>query len=175
VASTRWLGVELVDPDGTSLGVTEVEGAHRIPPRLHRAFSVVLHDGGGKALFQRRSLDKERWPGALANSCCGHPRGVDTLAEDAALRVWQELGIEVSGLRDVGTFTYQAHEPGGVWAEWEFDHVLVGAIDAAAPFAPDPGEVSEVVWLSAAEAVGRDDLAPWVAQVMEIARASGIG
>lgn len=161
--------VELVDQDGASLGVAEVEGAHRLPPRLHRAFSVVLHDGAGRALFQRRAAAKERWPGALANSCCGHPASAATLAADAARRVAEELGVAVDGLREVGTFTYQAAEPGGVWAEFEFDHVLLGRLDPGQALAPDPAEVAETAWLTPAQWRARADLAPWAGRVMEIA------
>ena len=161
--------VELVDESGAALGACDVDGAHRLPPRLHRAFSVVLHDGAGRALFQRRSTDKERWPGALANSCCGHPRSVGTVLADAAARVGEELGVAVGGLAQVGVFTYQATDPGGVWAEWEYDHVLVGRLDPATALRPDPAEVSESLWLTPGQWRARGDLAPWVARVMELA------
>lgn len=65
--------VRLIDPHGRDAQLIEADAAHQYGGRTHRAFSVVLHDGAGKVLLQRRASCKERWPGYVANTCCGHP------------------------------------------------------------------------------------------------------
>ena len=40
---------------------------------LHRAFSVLLWNGEGELLVQRRSDTKITYPGHLTNTCCSHP------------------------------------------------------------------------------------------------------
>ena len=62
--------VELVDAAGTATGESTVEAAHTEPGQLHRAFSVLLVEPGGRTLLQRRAATKTRFPARWANSCC---------------------------------------------------------------------------------------------------------
>jgi isopentenyl-diphosphate delta-isomerase len=162
--------VQLVDTAGSSLGHSTVEEAHRSPGRLHRAFSAVLHDGRGSVLFQTRSMDKERWPGHLANSCCGHPDSASSLLVDCRQRIREELGLEATNLAEVGSFEYRAAMPRSSWVEWEFDHVIVGQVDPDAAITPDPAEVGDHGWLTSFAARDiRVPLSPWAVGVLRIA------
>lgn len=160
--------VELVDAHGRPTGYAPVSAAHLAPAARHRAFSVVLHDSAGRILLQVRANAKERWPGYLANSCCGHPASEATLIDDARTRVHEELGITVDTLTEVGRFEYHAAMPDSRWEEWEYDHVLLGQIDPATPIDPDPSEVSEILW---ADALPDNSAprAPWLREVVTIA------
>lgn len=162
--------VELVEEDGTTIGYAPVATAHLAPAARHRAFSVVLHDGHGRMLLQIRSVAKERWPGYLANSCCGHPQSAETLVDDARTRVQEELGITVDTLTEVGRFEYHAAMPDSVWEEWELDHVLVGRIDPDRPIHPDPMEVSGFTWATALPDDGAKGVphAPWLGHVVRV-------
>lgn len=160
--------VELVDTDGHTTGYAPVSEAHLAPAARHRAFSVVLHDGAGRILLQVRSSAKERWPGYLANSCCGHPASEATLIDDARTRVREELGISVDALTEAGRFEYRAAMPDSRWEEWEYDHVLVGEIDRDTPIAPDPSEVSVFTWTPTVPDDGAPH-APWLSEVITLA------
>ncbi|MBR3257571.1 MAG: isopentenyl-diphosphate Delta-isomerase [Eggerthellaceae bacterium] len=121
---------------------------------LHRAFSVVLVRADGALLLSRRAEGKYHSGGLWANSCCSHPRVGEAVLDAAARRVREELGCGVAPgtLREIGVYVYRA-----VFAnclvEYEYDHVLLGRIDAApgeedAALALDPAEVGETRWIS---------------------------
>ncbi|MFB9908680.1 isopentenyl-diphosphate Delta-isomerase [Allokutzneria oryzae] len=164
--------VELVDARGTTLGECSVEEAHQPPGRLHRAFSIMLFDARDRVLLQRRALSKSRFPGLWANTCCSHPAAGEDVAESAAKRLDEEMGLHVGQLREVGTFVYQALDGHGA-AEHEFDHVLLGELDSSVPLTPDRTEIEELAWLPYADlvtdaAARPERYAPWVPGVIEL-------
>lgn len=135
--------VILVDDDDREIGTAEKLAAHRDGGRLHRAFSVFLFDAKGRMLIQQRSAAKYHFSLLWTNACCGHPRpGEDVLAA-ARRRVREELGVEVSP-RPAFAFRYEACDVGSGLTEREYDHVLVGRLDAEPR--PDPLEMSAVAW-----------------------------
>lgn len=141
--------VELVDGDGRPVGECPVDEAHAPPGRLHRAFSVLLFDGDGRVLLQRRALTKSRFAGRWTNTCCSHPAPGEDLVESARRRLREELGLEVGELREVGRFVYRAADPGSDTVEHEFDHVLVG--ECSGEPAAAPGEVDSWRWMGVDE------------------------
>lgn len=141
--------VELVTSDGAPTGTATVLDAHTAPGVRHRAFSVVLLDPAGRTLLQQRAAGKTRFPLRWANSCCGHPLPGEAVTVAATRRVQQELGVQVDGLDEIGVYQYRADDPTSGLVECEYDHVIVGRVDAALPLAPDPGEVAAVQWTDA--------------------------
>ncbi|GIG41097.1 isopentenyl-diphosphate Delta-isomerase [Cellulomonas phragmiteti] len=161
--------VELVDEHGDAAGTTTVGQAHAAPGRLHRAFSVVLTRPDGRMLLQRRAETKLRFPGLWTNSCCGHPLPGADLHARAALRVREELGVDLVGAREVGTFRYRAQDAASGHVEREHDHVLVGR--CTGELRPDPEEVAEVEWVTPARAhelVAAGVVTPWFADVLRL-------
>ncbi|GEM30456.1 isopentenyl-diphosphate Delta-isomerase [Nocardia neocaledoniensis NBRC 108232] len=165
------LPVELVDDTGAAIGTCSVADAHRPPGTLHRAFSVLLFDRAGRVLIQQRAAVKTRFPLQWANTCCGHPAPGQPVVEAAAIRLGEELGLAAE-LTEVGAFSYRAGDESTGRVEHEYDHVLIGVIDAAPR--PDPAEVGSWAWVSPLSL--REDLAatpgkytPWLAEVLEIA------
>ncbi|MGW4740930.1 isopentenyl-diphosphate Delta-isomerase [Nocardia xishanensis] len=168
------LPVELVDEAGRAVGACPVSEAHQAPGRLHRAFSVLLFDPDGRVLLQQRAAVKTRFPLLWANTCCGHPAPGEPVLAAAAVRLAEELGLATT-LTEVGVFRYQAQDNATGRVEHEWDHVIVGTLDAGIP-RPDPAEVAAYVWIRPEEL--RDALAddpasytPWLADVLEIADA----
>jgi isopentenyl-diphosphate delta-isomerase len=163
----------LVDGLDREVGTATKTQAH-VDGRLHRAFSVVLvRDGahGPEVLLSQRAKGKYHSAGLWANSCCSHPRAGETTLEAAARRVPEELGCEVVGLREVGSFAYRAVFANGL-VEHEYDHVLVGRPEGEV--VPDPSEVSEVRW-AGVETVARElaqkpeAFAAWAPMVLSVA------
>ncbi|WP_306359603.1 isopentenyl-diphosphate Delta-isomerase [Nocardia sp. CC227C] len=166
------LPVELVDEHGRAIGACPVAEAHTAPGRLHRAFSVMLFDASGRMLVQQRAAVKTRFPLLWTNSCCGHPAPGQPVVEAAAVRLHEELGV-AADLTEVGTFTYQATDPGTGRVEYEYDHVLIGRLDGFAP-QPNPDEVENLAWLRpdrlrTALAHSPETHTPWLARVLDIA------
>ena len=141
--------LELVDTDGTTIGVAEKLSAHRAPGQLHRAFSVFLFDDNGRMLLQRRALSKYHWPGVWSNACCGHPYPDEPPNVAATRRVVEELGIEPSNLRSAGTVTYRHVDEVSGLVEHEYNHLFVGRVTAE--LAPNPDEVDDTAFVDAAE------------------------
>jgi isopentenyl-diphosphate delta-isomerase len=170
--------VELVSETGRAAGTATVAAAHRPPGRLHRAFSVLLVDPAGRLLLQRRSAAKTRFPLCWANTCCGHPYPGRAVAAEAAQRLVQELGVREVPLREVGVYVYRAGDPVTGRVEHEYDHVLVGRVDAEPALDPDPAEVASLRWVDVPEL--RDQVAgqprgyaPWLAGVIDVLVAEG--
>lgn len=163
--------VELVEPDGSTTGESTVEVAHRSPGLLHRAFSVLLVDGDGRLLLQRRAAVKTRFALRWANACCGHPRPGEPVAHAAERRLIEELGVDSVSLTEVGIHVYRASDPASGRVEHEYDHVLVGEVGDGLAVSVDPDEVAEVRWvhpalLAADVAVNPSAYAPWLVGVL---------
>jgi isopentenyl-diphosphate Delta-isomerase len=170
--------VELVGPDGAPIGSTTVLAAHTPPGQLHRAFSVLLFDEAGRTLLQQRAAAKTRFPLRWANTCCGHPGPGESVLDAAARRLEQELRVLGVDLTEAGVYVYQADDPATGLVEHEYDHVLVGLAPATLAVTPDPGEVQAVRWARAstlAGVAGGSQYAPWLAGVLPIALAAGVG
>ncbi|OJF15531.1 isopentenyl-diphosphate Delta-isomerase [Couchioplanes caeruleus] len=164
--------VELVDQDGSITGEATVDRAHRAPGLLHRAFSVFLQDASGRVLLQQRAAAKTRFPLRWANTCCGHPAPGEPLDVAAKRRLAEEVGVEGVDLIEVGVYSYYAEDPTTGRVEYEYDHVLLGRLDADAPLLADPDEVAEVRWAPLDElelALEREPrvYAPWLPGVTD--------
>jgi isopentenyl-diphosphate delta-isomerase len=152
--------VELVDADGLTIGSTTVAEAHTAPGQLHRAFSVLLVDAGGRLLLQQRAEAKTRFPLRWANACCGHPAPAGGLATEASRRLDEELGLGSIALKPIGVYVYRALDPATGRVEHEYDHVLVGEVRGEVPN-PDPSEVLALRWADPAEVRRAVEAEPW--------------
>jgi isopentenyl-diphosphate delta-isomerase len=172
--------VELVAEDGTPIGESTVDKAHRAPGLLHRAFSVLLIDADRRTLLQRRAAVKTRFPLVWANTCCGHPLPGESPVAAATRRLREELGVRGVDLAEVGVHTYAAGDPATGRYEREYDHVVVGRAPADLILDPDPAEVVDTRWEEAAALLDRvsrppaTGYAPWLPGVLAIACRSSL-
>ncbi|MFD7846448.1 isopentenyl-diphosphate Delta-isomerase [Nocardia sp. NPDC059764] len=176
VADRETLLVELVDEQGHARGSLSVAAAHTAPGQLHRAFSVLLFDAGGRVLLQQRAAVKTRFPLLWTNTCCGHPEPGQPVLEAAAKRLHEELGVTAE-LSEVGAFTYQATDPNTGRVEFEYDHVVIGRLDETVPH-PNPDEVADTAWIrldTLAEDVANEPAryTPWLGGVLKVVAARG--
>lgn len=137
--------VILVDEADRETGTAGKLAAH-VAGQLHRAFSIIVWNPAGEMLLQKRAFGKYHSEGLWTNACCGHPRPGESVAAAASRRLGEELGFTCP-LDAVGTITYRAGLDKGM-TENEFVHVFHGVYDGA--LAPDPREVSDTRWVSAA-------------------------
>lgn len=111
---------------------------------LHRAFSIFIFDERGNLLIQQRADGKYHSAGLWANSCCGHPRKDEEVAEAASRRLFEELNITCP-LHKVSTTIYRVDVPDNL-IEHEYDHIFVGIYTRA--FSPNPEEIKAYRWIS---------------------------
>lgn len=115
--------VVLVDENDIEIGVMEKLLAHQ-EAQLHRAISVVIFNIDGEILLQQRAAQKYHSPLLWTNACCTHPAPSEPVAEAAARRLREEMGLNCS-LSYAFNFIYKA-ELGNGLTEYEFDHVFYG-------------------------------------------------
>ena len=169
--TTTEILLELVDPDGRTIGTAEKLSAHQGEGRLHRAFSVFLFDTDGRMLLQQRALEKYHSPGVWSNTCCGHPYPAEPPFVAAARRTAEELGAAPVLLREAGTVTYDLPDEASGLVEKEFNHLFVGVADGAA-LRPAPEEVADTRFVTPAELKALQAEKPfsvWFTTVLEAA------
>jgi isopentenyl-diphosphate Delta-isomerase len=138
--------VVLVNAQDEAIGTSGKMDVHEAGS-LHRAFSVFIFDSADRVLLQRRAHSKYHSGGLWSNSCCSHPRPGEATLAAAQRRLREELGVNCP-LEPAFHFIYCADVGGGL-IEHEFDHVYTGTFDGT-PM-PDPDEVEDWRWVSAAE------------------------
>ncbi|MET7302867.1 isopentenyl-diphosphate Delta-isomerase [Embleya sp. NPDC005575] len=141
--------VELVDPQGNTIGLAEKLEAHQPPGQLHRAFSVFLLDDEGRVLMQRRALTKYHSPGRWSNTCCSHPFPGEEPREAVLRRLSEELGAKPTVLESAGLVTYDVTDEVSGLVEKEFNHLFVGL--AGGDLGLNPEEVDDVAFVPLAE------------------------
>ena len=132
--------VTLVDVQDRPIGRVEKLRAHR-EGLLHRACSVVVFDGSGAMLLQRRHPGKYHSGGLWSNTCCTHPRPGESAASAAKRRLYEEMGMRAVVLRPAFTFVYRAAVSPDL-VEHEYDHVFTGCSDEV----PDPHGEEVIDW-----------------------------
>jgi len=114
----------LVDDADREIGHLDRAQCHLGCGVLHRAFSLLIFNGKGELLLQRRSAGKRLWPLYWSNSCCSHPRRAESMETAIHRRLAEELGLSCR-LHFLFKFRYQAQfDAGG--AEHELCSVYIG-------------------------------------------------
>lgn len=131
----------IVDEENRLLGCATRGEVHRRRLR-HRAVHIVVHDGAGGVLLQKRSTHKDSFPGWWDISVGGHVDFGEMYAEAAAREIREELGVS-GELREV------ARRHADATSGWEF--VRIYDCHHAGPFCPPPAEIEMVRWVSARE------------------------
>lgn len=86
---------DLVDRDDRVIGRVRRGEAHGNPALVHRSVQMLIFDGAGRVLLQRRSRTKDLYPGVYCASASGHVHSGDDYAATAARELREELGVSV--------------------------------------------------------------------------------
>jgi isopentenyl-diphosphate delta-isomerase len=140
--------VVLVNAHGEPIGQQLKSAVHTATTPLHLAFSLYLFNAAGQLLLTRRALSKRTWPGVWTNSCCGHPRPDEPLADAVRRRLDTELGLAVEDLScALPDFAYTALDASGI-RENEICPVFVGsAVHPNVVPAPNEDEAMDWAWV----------------------------
>lgn len=146
-----------VNADGSLYPIGKME-AHRRGV-LHLAISVFVF-GDGELLLQRRALGKYHCGGLWANTCCTHPHWGEDVGHAAARRLGEELGFSAA-LTPRSLLDYEADVGNGL-VEHERVQIYSAVVDRARlALDPDPDEVMETRWISAAALAAEILREPW--------------
>jgi isopentenyl-diphosphate delta-isomerase len=164
----------LVSADDILVGVCGKLQAHR-EGLLHRAFSIFVFDDAGRLLLQRRAHGKYHSGGLWTNTCCGHPRPEEAMADAVCRRLREEMGIACE-LRKVASLLYRAPLDRGL-TEHEFVHIHAGTFIGTPR--PDPAEAAGWQWIRLPALTAWIHAEPqaftaWFRQIMELAGAFAV-
>ncbi|EBL1754181.1 NUDIX hydrolase YfcD [Salmonella enterica] len=158
LASTEWVDIVNEDNEVIAQSSREQMRAQRL---RHRATYIVVHDGMGKILVQRRTETKDFLPGMLDATAGGVVQADEQLLESARREAEEELGIAGVPFAEHGLFYFEDQHC-RVWGAL-FSCVSHG------PFALQEDEVSEVCWLTPEEITARcDEFTPEEDEVSEV-------
>jgi isopentenyl-diphosphate Delta-isomerase len=149
--------------DGRLRPVDKLE-VHRRGLR-HPAVSVFVM-AEGRTLIQRRASGKYHTPGLWANACCTHPHWGEAMADCAARRLREELGVAGLTLAPRDRIEYRA-AVGPALVEHEVVSLFVAEASASLRLSPDPGEVEAVRWIAVEDlraevAAAPEAFTPWL-------------
>ncbi|CAM7705392.1 NUDIX hydrolase YfcD [Atlantibacter hermannii] len=146
LARQEWVDIVNEDNEVIAQCSREQMRAERL---RHRATYIVVHDGMGKILVQRRTEHKDFLPGMLDATAGGVVQSEETMLDSARREAEEELGIAGVPFAEHGLFYFE-DEHCRVWGAL-FSCVSHG------PFALQEEEVSEVFWMVPEEITARCD------------------
>ncbi|NMP29920.1 NUDIX hydrolase YfcD [Rahnella sp. SAP-1] len=115
----------------------------------HRASYIVVHDGMGNILVQRRTETKDFYPGWLDATAGGVVQSGENMLDSARREAEEELGIAGVPFAEHGLFYFEENNC-RVWGAL-FSCVSHG------PFALQEEEIDEVRWMKPEEITARCD------------------
>jgi isopentenyl-diphosphate Delta-isomerase len=118
---------------------------------LHRAVHVLIFNGRGQLFLQKRSLQKDCFPGTWDSSAAGHLAPGEAYDACAVREVQEELGLELS-CAPLRLFKIDACAATGQEFVWVYRH------EAEGPFLLDPVEIDRGDWFAP------DSIDRWIAE-----------
>ena len=116
----------------------------------HRVVRVIVDDGHGRILLQKRSPSKQPYPGRWDNSSAGHVDPGEDYTDAAKRELSEELGITDVQLQEVGSYSSRKTY------EWRklnrFNKVYKATVSPGVALQFEPEETSEVTWFNIEEA-----------------------
>jgi len=108
-------------------------------------FSIFVFNIKGELLLQKRAKEKYHSGGLWSNTCCGHPRPVESLEAAARRRLKEEMGFDCSLTHlESACFVYKVKI--NDLFENEYDHIFVGKFNQDPR--PNPQEVEDHQWIA---------------------------
>jgi len=116
----------------------------------HRASYIVVHDGMGNILIQRRTETKDFYAGWLDATAGGVVQSGENILDSARREAEEELGIAGVPFAEHGQFYFEEENKCRVWGAL-FSCVSHG------PFALQEEEIAAVRWMTPEEITARCD------------------
>ena len=111
---------------------------------LHRSAHLLVFDGYGRVLLQKRSMVKDRFPGRWDSSVSGHVDSGEHYDQCIVREAMEEIGIRLAATPD-RLFKVDACDETDQEFSWVYRTYSEG------PFAPNEEEISEIGWFTGDE------------------------
>ncbi len=144
---------DILEEDGTPSGRQKPRALVHQDGDLHGAshiFIVRKKEGRMQVLLQKRSQNKDSFPGCWDTSSAGHLDAGEGFDEAALRELEEELGV--SGVTPQFLFVqrqdYTSHFHGKIFHDREIDHVYILYLDwPEEVFSPEETEIEAVQWM----------------------------
>ena len=140
--------IQIVDEHDNPVGAGEMYPSHE-KGLIHRVVRIMVEDGDGNILLQKRSARMKRWPNCWDNSAAGHVDVGETYEVAAMRELQEEIGIKRSELEELGVY-YTDRPIGNIPHLRRFNRVYK-TIATADEAKIDEDEVTEVRWFTLEE------------------------
>ena len=137
--------LEVVDSDNEVVRIEERGVVHE-RQLMHRSVHILVRNNRGDFFLQKRAMHKDSEPGMWDTSAAGHVDVGEDTQHAAKRELKEELGLKCSVLKKVGKFEPSAR------TGYEFVEIFVCETDDTV--IPDPIEIEDSGWFSAAEING---------------------
>ncbi len=128
--------LEIVDRQGNTVGTALRSHIHGNPSLIHKVVHVLVFNGDGELLLQKRSMNKDVAPGKWDTSVGGHVPNGEDLTTAAIREMEEELGITPINLKPLYSYIHSNYYE----SELVFTHLCVHN----GPFIFNMEEIDEV-------------------------------
>lgn len=142
------LPIQIVDKDDKPISQAPMLEAQQ-KGLIHRIVRIMVEDGKGNILLQKRSSTMLRWPNCWDNSAAGHVDAGEDYLTAAKRELAEEIGLKNVELKEVDTY----------YTDSRLDELILRRFNKLykitvnkTPNNIDPGEVAEVKWFSIKDA-----------------------
>jgi|TARA_B100000959_G_scaffold252673_1_gene282937 isopentenyl-diphosphate delta-isomerase type 1 len=134
---------DIVDEMDRVVDRAKREDVHR-SGQLHRSTHLLVFDNSGRVLLQKRSPEKDTFPGRWDSSVSGHVDSGEGYDQCIVREAKEEIGIELTG-RPEKLFKIDACEETAEEFTWVYRTLSDG------PFLANEQEISEIRWFAIEE------------------------
>ena len=131
---------DVVDRSDRVVGRARRQEVHR-EGLLHRSAHLLVFDRAERVLLQRRSMDKDTFPGRWDSSVSGHVDSGEEYDKCIVREAMEEIGIDLTDTPE-RLFKIDACEETAQEFTWVY------RIKSEGPFIPNEEEVSEIRWFT---------------------------
>ncbi len=85
--------IDITDEKGNALGASRTRGEIHAKGLWHREVHIWIYDSRGDVLLQKRSMQKDTWPGKWDVATAGHVSAGETPEQAALKEMREEIGI----------------------------------------------------------------------------------
>ena len=152
--------IDVLDENGKKTGVRKTRTEVHAKGLWHGAVHVWIYNSKGEILLQRRSMQKDSWPGRWDISVAGHISAGETPERAALKEVSEEIGVKLSAkdLKQVMIRKSSSLPKAGFFNN-EFDYVYLCEMDKLPEnLQKEEVEAVEFVPLSRLEEESKDPL-----------------